>query len=69
MKRKLSPSKKEDTSGSKRQKCCDPGVKLENKYLHSISRPNKPDFKPLYEKHKSILENNGVDISKMIELR
>ena len=32
-------------------------------------RAGKPDFKPLYENHRAILERNNVDMKQIIEVR
>jgi metal-dependent amidase/aminoacylase/carboxypeptidase family protein len=43
--------------------------KAGNSKLGKKSREDKPDFEPLYTEHRKILEENGVDISKLISLR
>ena len=33
------------------------------------SRPDKPDFAPLYKEHRKIMEKHGLDFDKIVKLR
>ena len=56
----------EGETPTKRQKLSDSD---DSKPLAKRTRPDKPDFEPLYKEHRKVMETHGLDTDMMIKVR